>query len=130
MLDQTSLLQGDERPALLHGLEGLGGDGQGDLFAQFGDKHGLFLEVDLAAALAGGVKLGGTHAVGISATDAGSFACYCAYSCHKNVFFPQLEVSVHFQPKCADDIMYYRICKSLTLYSSSLFLYSQQSSTR
>lgn len=54
----------------------------GDFLVEFGDEEGLFLDVDLAAACARGVKLGRADAVGVPATDAGSFSCDVADLCH------------------------------------------------
>ena len=78
LLHQTSFLEGDVGTALLHGLETLGGDEYLDLAAELGVKDGLGLHVDLAAALAGGVKLGGADAVGVPASNDRFLARDCA----------------------------------------------------
>lgn len=81
-LDEASLLEGGIGAALLHRLERLGRDGEGDLLAQFGDEEGLLLEVYLAAALAGRVELGSADAVGVPASDQRFLTCDDADSCH------------------------------------------------
>src|SRR5581483_3033859 len=99
LFNQTGSLQGLVCAALFHGLEALGGDANGDLFVEFGDEEGLALQVDLAAALAGGVEFGRARAVGIPTADLGFLACYVADSCHifkspnNTVFYKKSKIS-------------------------------------
>lgn len=65
LLYEPCLFEGDEGSSLLHRLEALCRDANGDLFVELRDEEGLGLEVYLAASLARRVELGSTNTVGV-----------------------------------------------------------------
>ena len=67
---------------LFHRFEAFRRDVHGDFPVEFGDKNGLFLKVDLAAAGTGRGEFCRARAVRISASDAALFACDNAISSH------------------------------------------------
>ena len=79
-------MEGDEGATLFHGFEGLCRYDESDFLAEFGDKHSLLLEVDMAAALARRVELGRADTIRIPTAYLGVLSCDCAYSCHSGAY--------------------------------------------
>ena len=50
------------------GLNGTGGEGEGDGLLQFRDINALFLEIDILSDVSGRVELGSTSPVGVTST--------------------------------------------------------------
>jgi four helix bundle protein len=94
LLHKTSFLQGLIGSALMHGFEAFGGYVDGDALAEFRDKKGLFLHVDLAATVPRRVVFGRTDAVRIPASDDRFLACYNAFPGHRACNLPQMK------PRC------------------------------
>ena len=94
VLYETRFLERDEGSALLHSLEPLGRDTDGDLLAELGDEERLLLEVNLATALAGRIELGRTRAVRIPTADLGLRSCDIAYTCHSRGTLARLQQKV------------------------------------
>ena len=82
LFHQAGGAEGEVDTSLLHSLQALCRNFDGDLAVQFRDEYRLLLEVYLAAAFAGCVEFGRTCAVRIPAHDAGSFAGDCAFAGH------------------------------------------------
>ena len=70
-LNKPRFLQGEECTSFFHCLQAFRRHIDGDLLAQLGDEKRLFLEIYLAATLAGRIEFGRTRSIGIAPADLG-----------------------------------------------------------
>ena len=78
-------MERDVGTTLFHRFEAFGRYTDGNFLAELRYKEGLCLEIDLAAALAGGIVFGRTRTVGIAAADLRVLTCYFANTRHIRV---------------------------------------------